>query len=261
MRLKHRGSIMLAAGLALGLAGGAAVGLKGGDGSEDADRLARLEDRLAEAEAALTTWPEHALEPVEAVRGWRVAVFDAPAPHDGGRWAEAGRDAGRFVHTAPWIELAEHRQHDGIFLPGSAGLHLTGRAFAPATGPYELALHMEVAALPDAAASARRLVSCYVTVIVDGHHRVLDGDLDVTAGPAPARGSLNGQPVSLAGRVWHEIDARVSCALPDGLDGSDVMLRLCWRAPGESGFRPIDARIPVVEDGPQGLLVNYRGRT
>ena len=236
---------MLIAGCALGAAVGFGIG-EIGRGAERS-RVAGLEARLVEAEADRAVVPGTALVPVAVEQGWQVAVFAPPSVHDGGAWAETGRDVGRFVHAASWIELEEHRQHEGIFLSGPAGLQLTGMAYAPLGGDYELALHMMVAPLADGVVNAgpRRLVTCYATVMIDGRRQAMNGELDVVAGPAASRGGLIGPRVRLSGDAWHELDVRISCALPDGLRGADVTLRLCWRTPGETGFRPIEARLPV----------------
>ena len=244
-RLRHRGLMMLVAGCAFGAACGFGVGEIGR--GADRTRMADLEVRLLEAEADLAATPGAAMVPVAAEHGWQVAVFAAPAVHDGGAWAETGRDVGRFVHAASWIELEEHRQHDGIFLSGPAGLQLTGVAYAQREGDYELALHMIVAPLTESVANAgpRRLVTCYATVVINGRRQAMNGELDVLAGPAASRGLLIGPRVRVVGDAWHQLDARVACTLPDGLRGADVMLRLCWRAPGETGFQPIEARLPI----------------
>ena len=242
-RLKYRGSIMLVVGGLLGAASGLAIGESGR--VAERTRVADLEARLSQVDTMAMSGS--ALVSVEAERGWQVAVFAPPVVHNGGAWAESDRDVGRFVHAASWIELEEHRQHDGIFLSGPAGLHLTSLAYAGLQGDYELALHMIVAPRSEGAANSatRRLVTCYATAMIDDHHRALDGEIDVVAEVAASRGGLIGPPIRLRGDAWHHIDVRISCSLPAGIRGTDVTLQLCWRPPGETGFQPVDGRVPT----------------
>ncbi len=205
-------------------------------------RLDALERKLDSALVGLTQAVHPSGSPTPHSEGWRVRVFAPPSPANNLDGLRNANDAGSFVHTGSWMDLEEHQEHDGIFLPADAAFHVQGLFIPSQSGDYIFAMHMRLGGRDDQGKATS--VACHVNLRVADSSAIAAGKL-LANGAVEKAALVAEKPVALfAGRPGL-VDAVVACDLPRGMSGKDVSIRICVRHKSEPSYRPVPAHLPA----------------
>lgn len=174
-------------------------------------------------------------------KGWLVRAFEPAKPANNLAALRDANDAGSFVHTGSWINMQQHREHEGIFLPADAALNSRGLFIPDKTGNYVFAMHMSYTGDEDQ--RQVRTVACFVDVKTSDQTAVIAGKL--TADSMTQKATLLA-PDKLFLTAGHPelLDTLVACDMPPGVSGKNVAFRICVRHESETGFRPVPAYLP-----------------
>lgn len=184
----------------------------------------------------------HATPTIPAmIPGWQVRVYKADR---GSETAElADQDfAGEFRHTADWLMLNEHQRHAGVFVGDRAAFSMNGYFEPEVTGSYLFAAHLRV---NRGGRSLRLGVRCRAAVSAGSGGENVSGVMfvDGNAEKAAFQGATG---VHLEAGLLHPVSVMVACDVPEGINPSDVMIRICVRETGEVSFRPIRSLTPHI---------------
>lgn len=201
---------------------------------------------------------------VSATDGWRVEIYsqtdgalrddahNLPKLRNGSQTERRATDLlGSFMHTGSWVDLAEFRKHDGIFVAAPVTIAVRGYIYADADDDFVFAMHFQNRAATKAGgagsdASKTSWIRCKADVALNGAQRVIGSRarFDTHAAKAELRAA---EPISLKGPGWHLVEASIACSLPPNTDPADIAFRICARRSADRGFSPLRPVMPMAE--------------
>ena len=188
-------------------------------------------------------YPAEVITPIPATLGWQVDVFsqDGVLPDTRARRQNL---LGSFLHTGNWIDLAEFRKHDGIYVAAPSSMKLRGYLYTESDDEMFFAVHFNNFAAKTVDQNRTRLISCKVTMKMNGSATVIDRVIKIDTRTARAELRAD-KPVTLDGGGWHKMEAKVACQLPDFINASDIAVRICARRGGENSYAPVQPVTPL----------------
>ena len=239
------------------------------NGDSQAENKAALSARQATIEekqqdAAMPKIAAKKLFPVSATDGWRVEIYsqtdgalreDAHKLQGNENGSRTGHQAtdllGSFMHTGSWVDLAEFRKHDGIFVAAPVTIAVRGYIYAASDDDFVFAMHFQNRGATKAGeagseASKTSWIRCKADVALNGMQKVIGSRarFDTHAAKAELRSA---KPISLKGPGWHLVEASIACSLPPKIDPADIAFRICARRSADRGFSPLRPVMPLAE--------------
>lgn len=237
---------------------------RGQSGNEAAlpGRQATIEEKPYDA--AMPKISAKKLFPVSATDGWQVEIYsqtddalrddvhDLPKHWNGSHNNPRATDLlGSFMHTGSWVDLAEFRKHDGIFVAAPVTIAVRGYIYADADDDFVFAMHFQNRSATKAGgagsdASKTSWIRCKADVALNGMQKVIGSRarFDTHAAKAELRAA---EPISLKGPGWHLVEASIACSLPPKTDPADIAFRICARRSADRGFSPLRPVMPMAE--------------
>ena len=174
-------------------------------------------------------------------KGWHVRAIEPASSAQNIDVLRASHDAGSFVHNGSWINMLQHREHEGIFLPAAAALNSRGLFIPDKAGNYVFAMHMTFNDIKEQ--RQLRTVACHIDVRIADRPPVIKGKMKANNQIQNAT-MVAEDKVLLAAGLPEMVDVLVACELPPGVSGKNVAFRICVRHESETGFRPVPAYLP-----------------
>ncbi|MBT5665506.1 MAG: hypothetical protein HOJ06_09215 [Rhodospirillaceae bacterium] len=208
----------------------------------DLDRRLQVLETKLDGAIAMLNHPVASTEVRSGQRkGWHVRAFQPPEPANYLANLRKSNDSGSFVHTGSWINMLQHREHEGIYLPADAAFNIRGQFVPNKTGDHVFAVHMAYAG--GKGQRQVQTIGCHVNVKIAGQAPVVAGKLKADS---LIHNATLVAPIKIflsAGRP-ELVDALIACDLPVGVSGKNVAFRICVRHESETGFRPVPAYLP-----------------
>lgn len=190
-------------------------------------------------------YPLEALIPMPAALGWQVDVYPQGTKIFDAK-AEKTSLLGSFIHTGSWIDLAEFRKHEGIYVASPSTIKLRGYIYVPDDSDYYFAVHFNNFAATKVDPGKTLWVACKAEVRVNNTWTAIDSRtrFDARIGRAELRAE---KPIFMSGGSWHAIEASIACDLPPSINAADIAVRICTRRSGDSIYRPVRPVTPISE--------------
>lgn len=197
-------------------------------------------------------YPAERLTPIPATLGWQVDVFSQDGVLPDTR-ASKKNLLGSFLHTGNWIDLAEFRKHDGIYVAAPSSIKLRGYMYADTDDDVFFAVHFNNFAAKKVDQARTKLISCKVTMRLNNSVKVLDRNIKIDTRTARAELRAD-RSLKLDGGGWHYIEATFACQLPDFMNQSDIAVRICERRGRASSFAPVRPVMPLEKGRVSGVF-------
>ncbi|MBL4720670.1 MAG: hypothetical protein JKY20_06025 [Alphaproteobacteria bacterium] len=197
-----------------------------------------------------------------AMSAWQVEVYSQeeqaflnwPKDATSANWKAPSHDKttkllGRFMHTGSWVDMAEYRKHQGIFVATPVSITMRGYIFSESDDDFVFAVHFDNRAAQrfsrnKYAKDKTAWIRCNATLKINETKAVIRDFTRFDARTANAELRAV-QSISLSGSGWHLVEASVSCSLPRNVDAADISFRLCARRSSEGGFSPLRPVMPL----------------
>ena len=232
--------------LVAGIAGAVGYSLRHGDHTAAQakfdQRIDVLETKIDSIIASVSTPLAKVRAVPEMRQGWHVRVFEPPRPASNLENIRQSHDAGSFIHTGSWMDLEEHREHEGIFLAADAAFNVRGMFIPTMTGDYVFAVHMLYSRRENA--DRPTAVICHVDVKVADQASVVAGKM-MAYGKVEKAALLAPATVFLPAGQPQLVDAVIACDVPKDVAGKNVAIRICVRHKNDQSYRPVLAYLPA----------------